>query len=1466
MLDCLSEERDYMAEVELCLRENGHITPSVRRSLDRFGKRLGITPDRACELEHFIVTQQVLPLPDNEREYLEEVAFCVQQEGCISDSARRMLARLRNKLAIDEETARRIENSVAMEVKEKSVYYQDSAPVCPWDQKKTERVMLAQHQQIKELQERAVLIKECTGEIKNAAREHSGQLRAMSEELKTFSLELELDLARADLTNVKPLIELTSFEIDAIERRIALPPLEIISYQDWDEFLKESETYLDKRHIDPNVDPILQMLSITEIKDVLAKYRDNYGKIIPSTSDYVIVLLAGIMGGLLNEWKTLRSTDYQQEKLWNGNFLSFFISDDWRELAVERLAQAVGIDTTKDDLHELRIHFERIVESGTISIHRDLPGLCRAMPAPLKAAMTSEFYKLTGMNIGLYEEVILLIIESIETDKKISFQDLWTFVKALPETWLCRIDMQTMRLLGMTIADLEPLLDALFTQVSLSDKKRIDALLTIYHQLPKSWRSRLSDTVRDTIAWDIDSLERFYKKARTLLHRKTQRTGQDWFDLLELLPEGYSYPLSEFLHLDNLGDCRAIYSLMEEGLLTNDLLSLSRCRKLMQALPDAWKQELDIVFIAIAGVGIDELLRSASQIEQILVNAERISLKESLLVILNLPEIWTPKVIRLIMVLAGITEWHIQNIFSLLQDRAKQGTLDPINDEVEITRLLPDAFRRSIAEHEESFPIITPVEAHLFSTFVAERIQAKKITLPVDAERLIEVLPDRWKQILVRYFCDVISISQENQARIKNSASTILKGEKILWVEDISLIHSLIPEPVKQQLHDDLVGRALEEILVHVDVLASKLSKIHHPLELITLIPLLPQQWRHQMERKIESSFICEAEQFFSFVTYLHDFLRHPRATHKEIVEFPDHLPASWRNALCNWLENHIGMSLTNIISLLEHLFSNSENGSGYYVSHLTSLLTILPEQLLHEPRVSFKSAMGIDMKELIPLAAMMEKTLRDGTHQWTEAGAAIFHTLPGPWQAELIVWSDKYPALDIPASIKFFCTLGKVICNQKVWSSHDVMDLLQDKPPQWTAAFINPFSAYTGIDSTVWSHEKFKQLIELTQFVFNPAKAIQEKIDHLVEDNENLSRLFDPMTRDGLAKVFVSLVNLYRTLKQRDLDHDKVVEGMVELSGNIATMFPQVEGLLSSYQAGDFPETAEDRLCEIKSRIRLLTEWISNSGLNGSLLQILEKLEYEQAFAELTPVEWDLLKNVLRELMTQPASTKENEIRGAIMPIPSDFTQFAIKHWLNIEPLISMLGLITNDETDNRIAPSEEFIQRFDNVLRVLEEQVGIERQYGRSGTWKLLADADAFFTWCRENGLTAETFKGLDTATALVELLIRSWFLYDLYLEGRLFKNEPYAVRISGMLAGAHLLSNLPALLRIAMHVPPNGLNPKTLALFSKYCLATIKEYLKREGSIQNDLNDKVAALYKKSTLLLPNPPIWLNEGTRL
>lgn len=101
-------EVEYLEELKVCY-EDGVITDKERRLLDRLRKSLGISEARAAELEGMC---QPNTLTAEEQEYADEVKVCLEDDGVITAKERRLLEKLAKSLGISSNRASEIERMV----------------------------------------------------------------------------------------------------------------------------------------------------------------------------------------------------------------------------------------------------------------------------------------------------------------------------------------------------------------------------------------------------------------------------------------------------------------------------------------------------------------------------------------------------------------------------------------------------------------------------------------------------------------------------------------------------------------------------------------------------------------------------------------------------------------------------------------------------------------------------------------------------------------------------------------------------------------------------------------------------------------------------------------------------------------------------------------------------------------------------------------------------------------------------------------------------------------------------------------------------------------------------------------------------------------------------------------------------------------------------------------------------------
>lgn len=102
-------EKEYIDELKACYADDGNISDRERRLLEKLRKSLGISEERAKELEVMCNPNVLTP---EEQEYADEIKVCLEDDGVISERERRLLTKLSNSLGIPKERALEIEKMV----------------------------------------------------------------------------------------------------------------------------------------------------------------------------------------------------------------------------------------------------------------------------------------------------------------------------------------------------------------------------------------------------------------------------------------------------------------------------------------------------------------------------------------------------------------------------------------------------------------------------------------------------------------------------------------------------------------------------------------------------------------------------------------------------------------------------------------------------------------------------------------------------------------------------------------------------------------------------------------------------------------------------------------------------------------------------------------------------------------------------------------------------------------------------------------------------------------------------------------------------------------------------------------------------------------------------------------------------------------------------------------------------------
>ena len=99
-------EQEYVNHLKELLEDDSEITPRERKMLDHIRQKLGISEERAKELEEMLLNPE---LTEEEQQYLDNVREFFEDDTDITPRERKMLNRIRESLGISEERAEELE-------------------------------------------------------------------------------------------------------------------------------------------------------------------------------------------------------------------------------------------------------------------------------------------------------------------------------------------------------------------------------------------------------------------------------------------------------------------------------------------------------------------------------------------------------------------------------------------------------------------------------------------------------------------------------------------------------------------------------------------------------------------------------------------------------------------------------------------------------------------------------------------------------------------------------------------------------------------------------------------------------------------------------------------------------------------------------------------------------------------------------------------------------------------------------------------------------------------------------------------------------------------------------------------------------------------------------------------------------------------------------------------------------------
>ncbi len=124
------------------------------------------------------------------------------------------------------------------------------------------------------------------------------QEQQIADEIETLAQKLHQFTATGQLAQNTPNMPIPTSQ-HVLPHSKTYPRINMLPLERLDEFAASAKQALEKHGIDPERDPLLQVLDAQQVWDITASYRKKYGDVEWGKADYVVVTLAGALGAIL---------------------------------------------------------------------------------------------------------------------------------------------------------------------------------------------------------------------------------------------------------------------------------------------------------------------------------------------------------------------------------------------------------------------------------------------------------------------------------------------------------------------------------------------------------------------------------------------------------------------------------------------------------------------------------------------------------------------------------------------------------------------------------------------------------------------------------------------------------------------------------------------------------------------------------------------------------------------------------------------------------------------------------------------------------------------------------------------------------------------------------------------------------------------------------------------------------------
>jgi len=258
--------------------------------------------------------------------------------------------------------------------------------------------------------------------------------------------------------------------------------------------------------------------------------------------------------------------------------------------------------------------------------------------------------------------------------------------------------------------------------------------------------------------------------------------------------------------------------------------------------------------------------------------------------------------------------------------------------------------------------------------------------------------------------------------------------------------------------------------------------------------------------------------------------------------------------------------------------------------------------------------------------------------------------------------------------------------------------------------------------------------------------------------------------------------------------------------------------------------------------------EWVENQ-ISFDLIQMVHSVyeqfeaEYSTSTIEQLIVNNDFIQNQLIELLQKEVNKKDFSIHvfGEKIEVFNDL----IKEETFLSELSQLLLQLKTSSS------SSEDSKVMDLVKKWSVEKVKYVLQHNQVLNFKLISDlsVEDFKKLTEILKIDFSSIKETGIGFFLAEAIVKLWVVIRDNKSIADFKQEPFAVKSSYLLCGAHLISNTKGFIDLAVSKNPSNINYNTLKMSIQYGFKAYNESLKRDQQIEADFNETLNNIYLNS-----------------